>query len=252
MTAPPIARPLQSLIARAQRHAPEVPAFSCIDPVETAADKLSALTWRVLRRQRGRVGDDATLIRHLYDLAVLARTVKAAPAFAALALQAAATDVGRGGEATAASDPVTLFATMIERLRSDRLWAVEYDNFVRQVSFAQPHERISFEQALAGRDHTGGQSGCWVTRSYTARIKAFDPSLAGSCPKEGRGDLRRVAQSHIFNRQWLRAIGFRVVRRGCVVDKPSLSRLTCSTRFSLSTCDRCTRTPRTRASHNGT
>ena len=149
MTAPPIARPLQSLIARAQRHAPEVPAFSCIDPVETAADKLSALTWRVLRRQRGRVGDDVTLIRHLYDLAALARTVKAAPAFAALALQAAATDVGRGGEATAASDPVTLFATMIERLRSDRLWAVEYDNFVRQVSFAQPHERISFEQALA-------------------------------------------------------------------------------------------------------
>ncbi len=111
--------------------------------------KSSALTWRVLRRQRGRVGDDVTLIRHLYDLAALARTVKAAPSFAALALQAAATDVGRGGEATAASDPVTLFATMIERLRSDRLWAVEYDNFVRQVSFAQPHERISFEQALA-------------------------------------------------------------------------------------------------------
>ena len=37
---PPIARPIQSLIAMAQRHSPEVPAFPCIDPVETAADKL--------------------------------------------------------------------------------------------------------------------------------------------------------------------------------------------------------------------
>jgi len=41
---PPIARPIQSLIAMAQHQPPEVLAFPCIDPVETAADKLSALT----------------------------------------------------------------------------------------------------------------------------------------------------------------------------------------------------------------
>ena len=38
---------------------------------------------------------------------------------------------------------------MIDRLRSDMLWAAEYDDFVRQVSFAQPDERIGFDQALA-------------------------------------------------------------------------------------------------------
>ena len=146
---PPVARPLQSLIAQAQRHAPEVPAFPCVDPVETAADKLSALAWRVLRRQRGGVGDDATLIRHLHDLAALAGMVMAAPHFAPLALQAAAADAGRGGEVTASADPATLFASMITRLRSDSLWAAEYDNFVRQVSFARPDERIGFDQALA-------------------------------------------------------------------------------------------------------
>ena len=53
------------------------------------------------------------------------------------------------GEATASSDPATLFAGMTERLRSDRLWAVEYDDFVRQVSFARPDKWIGFEQALA-------------------------------------------------------------------------------------------------------
>jgi hypothetical protein len=146
---PPIARPIQSLIAMAQRHPPEIPEFPCIDPVETAADKLSALTWRVLTRQRGAIGDDATLIRHLHDLAALKSAVEAVPAFTTLVFRAAAADAGRGGEATASSDPTTLFASMIERLRSDRLWATEYDDFVRQVSFARPDERIGFDQAVA-------------------------------------------------------------------------------------------------------
>ena len=144
-----MARPIQSLIAAAQHHPPEVPAFPCIDPVETAADKLSALAWRVLARQRGAVGDDATIIRHLHDLAALKSAVEGAPAFTTLVLQAAAADAGRGGEATASSDPATQWTGMIERLRSDTLWAVEYDDFVRQVSFARPDEWIGFEQALA-------------------------------------------------------------------------------------------------------
>ena len=104
---PPIARPIQSLIAMAQRQPPEVPAFPCIDPAETAADKLSALTWRVLTRQRGAIGDDATLIRHLHDLAALKSVVETVPAFTTLAFQSATADAGRGGGATAVSDPAT-------------------------------------------------------------------------------------------------------------------------------------------------
>ena len=86
--------------------------------METAADKLSALTWRVLTRQRGAIGEDATLIRHLHDLAALKSAVEVVPAFTTLVFQAAAADAGRGGEATASSDPATLFANMIDRLRS--------------------------------------------------------------------------------------------------------------------------------------
>ncbi len=115
---PPIARPLQSLIAMAQRHPPEVSAFPCINPVETAADKLSALTWRVLTRQRGAIDDDATMIRHLHDLAALKSAVETVPAFTTLVFQAVAADAGRGGGATAPSDPATRFANMIDRLRS--------------------------------------------------------------------------------------------------------------------------------------
>jgi hypothetical protein len=57
-------------------------------------------------------------------------------------------DAGRGGEATASSDPATLFASMLERVGTDPLWAVEYQDYVRQVSFAAPGELIDFDQAL--------------------------------------------------------------------------------------------------------
>ena len=40
------------------------------------------------------------------------------------------------------------FALMLERLRTDKLWATEYEQFVQGVSFAAPEERIAFEEAL--------------------------------------------------------------------------------------------------------
>ena len=145
---PPVARPIGSLIAIAQRQPPEVAAFLCVDPVETAADKLSALAWRVHARQRGADGDDPTIIRHLHDLAALKAGAEAAPEFAKLVQKAAADDTGRGGTATAPFGSAALFAGMLERLSTDRLWATEYEDFVRQVSFADEAERIGFDQAL--------------------------------------------------------------------------------------------------------
>ena len=38
---------------------------------------------------------------------------------------------------------------MFERLATDKLWATEYEDFVRQVSFADRGELIDFDQALA-------------------------------------------------------------------------------------------------------
>jgi EcoEI R protein C-terminal/Nucleotidyl transferase AbiEii toxin, Type IV TA system len=69
----PVERPIRSLIVIAQRQPPEIDAFPCVDPVETAADKLSALAWRVRARDRTKPDDDPTIIRHLHDLAALER-----------------------------------------------------------------------------------------------------------------------------------------------------------------------------------
>jgi hypothetical protein len=143
----PVARPIRSLIAMAQRQPPEVEAFPCVDSVETAADKLSALAWRVCARDRARPGDDPTIIRHLHDLAALERQVASAPGFAQLVLTAVAADEGRGG--APAMDASAMFAEMLRRLETDPLWAREYEEFVRQVSFAGASEVIHFADALA-------------------------------------------------------------------------------------------------------
>jgi len=62
-TLPVEERPLQSFIAQAMDQPPEVPLMACVSPIETAAEKLSALTWRVLSRNRGSEKDDPSLIR---------------------------------------------------------------------------------------------------------------------------------------------------------------------------------------------
>jgi hypothetical protein len=146
---PPIARPIRSLIAAAQRQPAEVLAFPCVDIVETAADKLSALAWRVRVRQRGSPKDDPTIIRHLHDLASLESAVASASNFPELVLRAVAADVGRGGEDDPPTDPVVIFADMLQRLKGDAVWAREYEDFVAAVSFAGPGELINFHQALA-------------------------------------------------------------------------------------------------------
>jgi hypothetical protein len=76
---PPVLEPLptsaQSFIAAAERRPPEVAAILCVDPVETAADKLSALAWRTHVRDRSSPNDDPSIVRHLHDLAAMAARV---------------------------------------------------------------------------------------------------------------------------------------------------------------------------------
>jgi nucleotidyltransferase AbiEii toxin of type IV toxin-antitoxin system len=144
----PIERPIRSLIAAAAREPAEVAAFPCIDIVETAADKLSALAWRVRVRRRGEPKDDPTIIRHLHDLAALEPALETAAKFRELVLAAVAADVGRGGEKNPPTDPSVIFAGMLQQLETDPLWAREYEDFVAAVSFGDSDSKIVFAAAL--------------------------------------------------------------------------------------------------------
>ena len=145
---PPVARSIQSLVGLAERREPEVTSFLCVDAVETAADKLSALAWRVCTRVRGSEDDDPTIIRHLHDLAALESIVSSAESFKELVWQAVKDDANRGG-GTAPLEPKDRFTFMLDKLKTDKLWIGEYEQYVRQVSFARPDEVTGFKEALA-------------------------------------------------------------------------------------------------------
>jgi hypothetical protein len=144
---PSTLRPVQSLLGRALKAPPEVTALLCVDPLETAADKIAALAWRSSIRDRKSPDDDPFVVRHLHDLAALAPIVGKRPELPALARALLRTDARRTGKADA--DGLVLLQTMLPTLENDALWRKEYEEFVGMVSFGRDDERISFDQAIA-------------------------------------------------------------------------------------------------------
>lgn len=143
----PTAHPVQSLLARAAKEAPEVPSLMCVDPVETAADKVGALAWRTAVRDRTSTRDDPSVVRHIHDLAALAATVEGNAAFAPLARRVLAQDAAR--TKIAGADGLALLRTMLPATTGDSQWRDEYDVFVQAVSFGPDADRIGFDDAIA-------------------------------------------------------------------------------------------------------
>jgi hypothetical protein len=142
-------RPLSSFVAQYRREPPEVEAIACVDPVETAADKLSAFAWRMLTRDRSLEDDDATIVRHLHDLAVLEAAASTHPDFPALLEAVLVEDSKRGGGAAADLAPADRLAAMRARLADDPLYADEYARFVGGMAFAGESEVPGFDAAMA-------------------------------------------------------------------------------------------------------
>src|SRR5258708_16450780 len=68
-----------SFIAEAYGREPELPKIACSSLLETAAEKLVALTWRAGSELAGlREKRDPTLVRHIYDLHMIREHVDAA------------------------------------------------------------------------------------------------------------------------------------------------------------------------------
>jgi len=115
---------------------------------ETAADKLSALAWRVMARDRNAENDDPTIIRHLYDLAALEIAITGSAEFSPLVLDVLQADRERGGGVLAEMPPSGRLAALRERLAQDGLYRDEYERYVAAIAFAGPPEVLSFDLAL--------------------------------------------------------------------------------------------------------
>lgn len=142
----PIARPVQSLLAQAAKAPPEIAAMPCVDPVETAADKISALAWRAAVRNRSSDKDDPTIVRHIHDLAALSASVGESASLGELARGILAADARRTGDPDA--DGLALLRAMLPTITGDPLWRIEYEQFVDAVAYGPDADRIPFGQAM--------------------------------------------------------------------------------------------------------
>ena len=142
-------RGIRSIASEVMKTDPELE-IDCVSAIQTAGDKLSALTWRILVRNRADEKDDPTVIRHLHDLAALENTITDAPDdFVVSAKGSLERDNDRrGGDIIANMSIPDRLSNALKILREDGLYQKEYTQFVDSMSYADEDERIGFEKAV--------------------------------------------------------------------------------------------------------
>lgn len=151
----PERRQVQSLVSRFTRGTPEVTVL-CLSPIETASDKISALTWRVIKRNRQAAADDPAMIRHLHDLSALFATVRERKeVFLATAMASFEEDM-RSGRRSIDSAFAASIQAAIKLLRSDPEYAAEYRRFVDAMSYASDDNNIEFASAIQNLEEMAG------------------------------------------------------------------------------------------------
>jgi hypothetical protein len=143
----PTKKQIQSFISKFTNTEPET-SILCLSPVETGADKISALIWRVLKRDRNRDNDDPTIIRHLHDLSALKSILDSEKAlFVETANEAFEEDQKTGKRIVKHSFSDAMKHTF-QCLKNDSEYEAEYGQFVDAMSYANDAERIGFNLAL--------------------------------------------------------------------------------------------------------
>jgi predicted nucleotidyltransferase component of viral defense system len=143
---PSIPLSVSSFINEVTKQAPEIESISCIDPRENAADKLSALTWRIPSRVRDENDKQPDLVRHLHDLAILSKHVVETQEFISLARATIDKDSNRSA-VIAGMGRSEKISRMMEIFETDANYQKEYETFVNGMSYAQDAFVPTFEQA---------------------------------------------------------------------------------------------------------
>lgn len=144
----PQLKPIQSLIAEFTDSPPETEIL-CLSPIETGSDKLSALTWRVLKRDRSNPFDDPTIIRHLHDLCALTPLIEQDKSLFIKTTQTAFGEDQATGNRRTKMAIYPSFTSALAVLHKDTVYRLEYQQFVAAMSYADDDDVINFDQALA-------------------------------------------------------------------------------------------------------
>lgn len=138
---------ISSLIHQFTQQPPEISGMDCLNLSETAADKLGALSWRVMGKEPHDEKYDPRIIRHLYDLSYLAPLVIDNPDWLDLSYKTVANDLRTRDRELAAKvkDPVELLTRLTEKLSMHKAYARHYQDFVESLAYG---ESPSFQEAI--------------------------------------------------------------------------------------------------------
>jgi len=126
-----------------------VPEIECINPTETAANKFSALLWRIDIKDRSEpynhMTNDPALMRHLHDLSAMYDIINGDKDFVRLVKEIFEKDKLRGDKERdiALND---FIKQTIAKLENDELYEKEYNSFVSTMCYGDTV--ISFEDAM--------------------------------------------------------------------------------------------------------
>jgi hypothetical protein len=147
---PPLYLPVSSFINALGKRLPEVERIACIDPVESAADKISALAWRIPDRVRGSQFDDPAIVRHIHDLAMLKNRALAHSGFREMVTASMQEDDDRpkNNPSFSGMSVSQKLQGMIAILKSDTEYAKEYADFVESVSYDVEGKTPDYQAAV--------------------------------------------------------------------------------------------------------
>lgn len=147
-------RTIQSFVSQFSGNQPEVKVL-CLSPVETAADKLSALTWRVLRRDRAATDDDPAMIRHLHDVAALISVARENQGLFVETVESSFEEDQQTSKRDTQATLIESIQAAAETLESDQEYRAEYNRFVDAMSYASDDERVDFDSAMEALAEVG-------------------------------------------------------------------------------------------------
>lgn len=143
----PVERSVASLVARAMRAPPEIPSMLCVSLEETMADKVVGFTRRVSNVVNADREPRSALMRHLYDVHMLAPHVDGAVvAELAAAIAEQERREYRGKSPGFAADPGAEAAAAVTALMADPRWRAVFDEFQDASVYG---ERADFAAAVA-------------------------------------------------------------------------------------------------------
>jgi predicted nucleotidyltransferase component of viral defense system len=143
----PQIRPVASLISQLTQQPPEIAGMACLNLSETAADKLAALSWRVMGKEPDAERYDPRIIRHLYDLSFLPPRVSDDPSWSDLSYKTITHDLQTRDRSLAdrIKSPDELLNQLVNRFKTNPVYAQHYRDFVESVAYG---DSPSFQQAI--------------------------------------------------------------------------------------------------------